>query len=270
MLVKAGHEFGIMVVVEGEGQFYDNLSEIFDGHTSLEHNLPIANYYDDVVQLMQHADTASTPTLVVLFGELLGENYLYQSQSAWKDPKIRTYVQEIQSSSSSPLAVPGSAPPYARGMTSIHASPETWDIGFRAVSRSIKKLDDAGVIVNAGSHGQVPGLSMHWEMWLLAEGGMSNHHVLRAATINGARTQALDQQIGSLEAGKLADLIVLDANPLDDIHNTNTVRYTMLNGRLYDSLSMNEIGNYNRPRTRFYWELEDYNGIDWNESWSGQ
>jgi cytosine/adenosine deaminase-related metal-dependent hydrolase len=105
-------------------------------------------------------------------------------------------------------------------------------------------------------------------MWLLSQGGMSNHHVLRAATLNGAKTLGLVDQLGSLEVGKLADLIVLDANPLDDIHNTNTVRYTMVNGRLYDSLSMNEVGNYDHPRTKFYWELQDTNGIEWNEAWA--
>jgi adenine deaminase len=94
--------------------------------------------------------------------------------------------------------------------------------------------------------------------------------ILRAATINGANTLGIDKQVGSLEVGKLADIIVLDKNPLEDIHNTNSVRYTMVNGRLYDSLSMNEIGNYNRPRTRFYWELQQRNGIDWNEAWGGR
>ena len=125
------------------------------------------------------------------------------------------------------------------------------------------------VLVNAGGHGNIQGLDLHWEMWLLAEGDWDNHRVLRTGTINGATTLGLDKQIGTLEVGKLADLIVLDANPLENIRNTNTVRYTMVNGRLYDSLSMNEIGNYDRPRGKFFWELTDYKGIDWNEAWSG-
>src|SRR5204862_446128 len=80
------------------------------------------------------------------------------------------------------------------------------------------------------------------------QGGMSNMRILHAATVNTANTLGVERQIGSLEVGKLADLIVLDRNPLEDIHNTNSVRYTMVNGRLYDSLSMDEIGNYSRPR----------------------
>jgi len=112
------------------------------------------------------------------------------------------------------------------------------------------------------------GLAMHWEMWLMAQGGMSNERILRAATLNGARALLLDDQIGSLAVGKLADLIVLDRNPLQDIHNTNSVRYTLVNGRLYDSLTLNEVGNYDRPRSRFYWEAGLRRGIDWNESWA--
>ncbi len=125
------------------------------------------------------------------------------------------------------------------------------------------------VLVNVGAHGQMPGLGMHWEMWALSEGGMSNHRVLRAATLNGARTLGLEKQIGTLEVGKLADLLVLDANPLENIRNTNTVRYTMVNGRLYDAFSMNEVGNYDRPCSKCFWELADYKSIDWNEAWGG-
>lgn len=268
-LVKAGREAGIMVDVEGESHFYNNIGMILDGHMALEHNLPLATYYDDIVQLMAHSDIANTPTLVVTFAELFGENYVYQKTRAWEHPKIQTYIQAT-TSGYSPLGAPHSAPPHVRGMTSIKVAEELWDVGFRAVSRSTRKLDEAGVTINAGSHGQMPGVAMHWEMWLLSQGGMSNHRVLRAATLNGARTLALDEQIGSLEPGKLADLIVLDKNPLEDIRNSNSVRYSLVNGRLYDAHSMNEIGNYDRPRTKFYWEIGDYHGIDWNEAWAGQ
>jgi adenine deaminase len=89
---------------------------------------------------------------------------------------------------------------------------------------------------------------------MLQQGGMSNLEALKCATINGAISLGMDEQIGSLKAGKLADLIVLDKNPLEDIHNSEFVHYSMVNGRLYDSATLNEIGNYDRKRTKFYFE----------------
>jgi hypothetical protein len=269
MLIKAGREAGIMVDVEGESNFYHNLTMILDGNTNLQHNFPVANYYDDVVQLMKAAQSSHTPTLVIVFGELLGENWIYQHDRVWEDPKARTFIQ-VTTSGYSPLAPGHYAPPWVRGMTTVLAAEALYDVGFRSVSRSMKKLDDAGVTVSAGSHGQAAGLAQHWEMRLLAEGGMANHRVLRAGTLNGARTLGLDGQIGTLEAGKLADLVVLDGNPLEDIRNTNTVRYTMVNGRLYDAYTMNEIGNYDRPRGKFYWEAgrQEPAAVDWNRAWA--
>ncbi|RBP52931.1 amidohydrolase family protein [Arenicella xantha] len=268
-LVKAARAAGIMVSIEGESHFYNNISSILDGHNTIEHNLPVANYYDDVVQLFAHSETASTPTLVALFGEILGENYIYQTSRTWEDPRIDSFVPEV-TSGYSPLGIQYAAPLYARGMTSLHADDERWEIGFRSVARSTKKLDDAGVLVNVGSHSQVQGMAMHWEMQLMSEGGMSNERVLRAATVNGATTLGLNKVLGSLEAGKLADLIVLDKNPLDNILNTKSVRQTMIGGRLYDSGSMDEIGNYDRPRSKFYWEQPDHTHSGWNRAASGQ
>ncbi len=265
-LIKAAREARLMVTPEGAADFYGNIGMILDGHVSIEHNLPAATLYDDLIQLISRSGTSLTPTVIVTTGETAGENYFYQTTRPWDDPKVRLYVQRLGRYSN--VSAPD-APPYARGMVTIHQADELWDIGFRSVARSLKKLDDAGGVVNTGGHGQLQGLDMHWEMWALAEGGMSNYRVLRAATLNGARTIGLDKQIGTLEAGKLADLIVLDGNPLESIRNTNTVRYTVVNGRMYDALTMNEIGNYDRPRGKFYWELQDYRGIDWNEAWGG-
>jgi len=268
MLVKAARERGVNIVVEGETHFYNNISMILDGHTNLEHNLPVATLYDDVVQLMAAADVGNTPTLVVAFGELFGENWAYQRSAVWQDPRVRTYIQACLSGYS-PLGTPYEAPPYARAMTSIHVADELYDIGVLAVSRSTKRLDDAGVRINAGSHGEMPGMAMHWEMALLAEGGMAPHRVLRAATLNTADSLGVGHQIGSLEVGKLADVIVLDDNPLDDIAHSTSVTMTMVNGRLYDSYTLDEIAPTPRTRGRFYWEVQDTHGIDWSEAWGG-
>jgi imidazolonepropionase-like amidohydrolase len=120
----------------------------------------------------------------------------------------------------------------------------------------LKKLTDAGVKINLGAHGQLQGLGAHWELWMLQQGGMSNYEALRCATINGAIYLGMDHQIGSLEVGKLADIIVLGKNPLDNIRNSEFVQYVMINGRLYNPETMDEIGNYDHKRSKFYFEME--------------
>ena len=101
---------------------------------------------------------------------------------------------------------------------------------------------------------------------MLQQGGMTNMESLRAATLNGAEYLGIGNDVGSLKVGKLADLIVLDKNPLEDISNTNSVTHTMVNGRLYDTETMNEMGNRDKPRTKFYWENNKYNqSFQWHE-----
>ncbi|MES1944157.1 amidohydrolase [Salinisphaera sp. PC39] len=268
-IVAAAREHGIMADAEGEAHFYFNLSMILDGYTALEHNLPVPTYHDDLIQLFAHSDTAHTPTLIILFGGQLGENYLYQTTRSWEDPRIRDFVPETTSGYNY-IASPHSAPPHVRGMTTAQVAEELWDIGIRSVADSMKELMDAGVTINAGSHGQIQGVGLHWEMWLLAEGGMSEHDVLRTATINGARTLNLDHRLGTLSPGKLADLIVLEDNPLADIRHTRSVSQTMINGRLYDSHSMDEIGNHPRPRGAFYWEQRETADGLWSPAWGNQ
>ena len=143
---------------------------------------------------------------------------------------------------------------------------EEYKNGHILVSETVKELSDAGVKVNIGAHGQLQGLAAHWETWMMAQGGMTNMEALKTATINAAEYIGAGNDIGSLKQGKLADLIVLSENPLDDIENTQTVEMVMVNGRLYDANTMDEIGNRPRERKPFWWEGNKYNqAFPWHE-----
>jgi imidazolonepropionase-like amidohydrolase len=123
-----------------------------------------------------------------------------------------------------------------------------------SVAKVAKELQDLEIKVNAGGHGQREGLAMHWEMWMMAQGGMTPLQAIRTATISPAQTLGLAKELGSIKAGKLADLIVIDGDISQDIRLSDRVTYTMINGRLYNAETMDEIGNYNNKRKAFYFE----------------
>ena len=240
-VIEAARELKVEVVPEGGSFYYHNLGMILDGHTTIEHNIPIATLYDDVVQLWKRSGTANTPTLIVCYGALNGENYWYQHTNVWEKERLLRFT---------PRSVIDT-----RSRHRTMAPEEEYENGYMQVSRSLKKLSDAGVKINMGAHGQIQGIGAHWEIWMMAQGGMTPHEALKTATINPAVSLGLDRYVGSLEAGKLADLLVMDKNPLDNIYNTETIKYTMVNGRLYDAETMNEVGNHSKTRTKFFWEL---------------
>jgi imidazolonepropionase-like amidohydrolase len=255
-IIEAASQQGVMVVPEGGSTTWYNLTHILDGHTGIEHNLPVAPLYEDFVKLWSASKTGYTPTLIVCYNAMNGENYWYQKTEVWKKDRLLKYTPRFIIDSRS----------RHRTMT----PDEEYENGHILIAKSCKKLLDAGVCVNLGAHGQLQGLGAHWELWCLQQGGMSNLQALRCATLNGARYLGLDGDIGSLEKGKLADLIILDKNPLDNILNSESVRYTMVNGRLFDCETMNEMGNYDTKRTKFYWEMPGYMpGFDWHEKTVG-
>lgn len=251
-VIKAAKELEIMVYPEGGSTFFHNLSMILDGHTSIEHNVPIAPLYSDVIQLWSASKTANTPTLIVNYGGLNGEYYWYQHTNVWDEEKLLKYT---------PRSIIDS-----RSRHRTMAPEEEYLYGHILTSQSCKKLVDAGVKICVGGHGQLQGLGVLWEMWNLSQGGMTNMEVLRAATIHGAEYIGMEDHLGSLKPGKLADLIVLDKDPSEDIYNINSAIFVMVNGRLYETTTMNEIGNYNVPRGKFFWEQEGYNdNFEWHE-----
>ncbi|MBI2221445.1 MAG: PD40 domain-containing protein [Acidobacteria bacterium] len=238
MIIKAARETGMMVVPEGGSLLYMNESQVIDGHTGVEHSLPVPVLYNDVVTLFAKSQSGYTPTMIVGYGGLSGEYYFYQHHNVWENRRLLTFV-------------PGDVVvPRSRRRTMAAED----DFNHVLIAKGAKKIADAGGLVHTGAHGQIQGIGMHWETWMFAQGGMSPIQALAAATINGARYLGMDADVGSLEQGKLADLVVLDRNPLDNIRNTDSVRMVMLNGRLYDAATMDEIAPTPRKRLPFYWE----------------
>jgi hypothetical protein len=184
---------------------------------------------------------ATTPTIVVTYGGPWGENLFYTTTDVLRDEKLATFTPFEEIYQKAARRVPG----WFDESQYIH----------REISDFIDDVVEAGGRAGVGSHGQLQGLGYHWELWLVGSSDhMTNHEALQIATIIGADVLGLDNDLGSLEVGKLADLVVLDANPLDDLHNTNTVRWVMKNGRLFEGATLNERWPEQRAPEGFYWQ----------------
>lgn len=255
-IIKAARELEMMVMPEGGSTYTHNMSMILDGHTGIEHNVPVVPLYKDVQELWSASKTGYTPTHVVNYASMSGEYYWYQKTNVWENERLLTYTPRsvIDSRSRHRVMIPD----------------EEYENGHILTAQSGKLLTDVGVKVNLGAHGQLQGLGAHWELWMFEQGGMTNMEALRAATLNGAHYLGMDHQIGSIETGKLADLVVLDRNPLENIRNTDSVVYTMVNGRLFDAATMDEVGNQPKKRLPFWWERDGYGDeFDWHAVSSG-
>ena len=238
-VIEAAHQLGMMVVPEGGSLLAHNLTMVVDGHTGVEHSVPVAKIYADVDQLWSASKTGYTPTLIVGYGGLWGENYWYAKTNVWEDARLNAFV---------PRRIID-----ARARRRTLAPDDEWN--HIELAKLATRLNNDGVSVQLGAHGQREGLGAHWELWMFVQGGMTPLQAIRAATLNGARYLGLDKDIGSLEPGKLADLIVLDANPLENIRNSESVRYTIVNGRMFDAATMNEIDNHPRTRQPFFFQI---------------
>ena len=226
----------MMVVPEGGGKLQQNLTMLVDGHTGLEHSLPIEKGYSDVTQLWKATKFGYTPTFVVSYGGMMGEEYWYDKTEVWKNPRLLRYT-----------------PSTVLDKRAIRrpTAPES-QYNHQNVARYAKTLRDNGVSVHIGAHGQREGLAAHWELWIMQQGGFTPWEALRGGTIDGAKHLGMSKDIGSIETGKLADLVVIDGDVLSDIRKSEFVEYTVLNGRVYESATMNEVGSKKKRKPFFF------------------
>ncbi len=246
MVVAAAQAEGMEVVPEGGSLFTLDMSLVQDGNSTVEHNVPLERFYDDVVSLWSQTSVGYTPTLVVAYGGPAGDPYWRAHSDVWRHPLLTRHAPPALLAAQNARREIAPEEDYVDGVT----------------AREARKLAVKGVPVAIGAHGQQPGLGAHWELWSFVRGGMTPVEALRAGTIVAATSLGYQKDVGSLEPGKLADLVVLDADPTADIRNTDKVARVMLGGRLYDAATLNEVATGTRKRLPYWWENGAGGGAD--------
>jgi Tol biopolymer transport system component len=239
-VIMAAKELGLTPTTEGGSNFTMNLTLMQDGYAGLEHSLPISPFFKDVVTLGAASKITYTPTLIVSYGGPSGRQHYLTTTNVDQEQRLRRFTPHDE---------------LDKWKTTGWNRSDQYVFPLHA--KQLTKWVEGGGKVGLGSHGEVQGIGTHWELWMMGSGGMKPHAALKAATIDSADAIGFAKHLGSLEVGKLADLIVLDANPLDDLRNTAKIAEVMKNGRLYDAATLNET--YPRQKAlepQWWWKLE--------------
>ena len=236
-VVEASKELEMMPTTEGALDIKLDMTHAIDGMAGSEHAMPIVPLFDDVVQLFAQSQTSYTPTLLVLYGGPWAENYFYTTEEVHDDVKLNRFMPHNVVDAKSKRR------PWFR--KDEHAFPR--------MAAQAAKILRAGGNVGIGSHGQLQGLGYHWEMWALQSGGMTPMETLRVATIGSAKIIGRETEVGSIEPGKFADMVILDKNPLENIRNTNTIRYVMKNGEMFEGDTLRQVWPVMRSLEPLWW-----------------
>lgn len=235
----AAHRFGLRVTAEG-GDIEYNLSMIMDGQTGWEHPIGNVPLYGDVTKFFGMANAFYSPTFLVGGASSWNEEYWYAESDVFKDPKLQSWLPWQ-------MLIPSTRRRMLRPAT---------DYSFQLIARSLADIVDAGGYGAIGSHGQQHGLGSHWEVWMAAT-GMGPMRALEVGTLHGAKYIGIDGETGSIKAGKLADLLVLNSNPLDNIRNTRDIKFVMKGGVAYDANTLDEVWPAKTPYGAHWWVNAD-------------
>lgn len=225
-IIKACRDQGLTPTTEGGLNYKTNMTNLLDGYPGHEHSIPVYPLYNDVIKAIAESKMTVTPTLLVAYGGPWAENYFFETEEPYKNKKMQHFM------------------PYdelAQKTRRVQGWFMKEEHVFQKHAQTMKKLVENGGSAGIGSHGEFQGLGYHWEMWAMQSGGLKNYDVLKVATITGAEALGLDGDVGSISTGKLADIVIMDKNPLENIRNTNTVSMVIKNGRVYNGDTLDEI-----------------------------
>ncbi len=240
-VVESARQLGLLPTCEGALDMKMDMTQIQDGFPGNEHAMTAVPLYDDIIQLFVRTGVSYTPTLQINAGGLPVEQFFFTTESPHSDAKLNHFTPHY----------------FVDHKTERLGWALPSEYIFSEVARSAAEIQRAGGLVGVGSHGELPGLGYHWEMQAYAAGGMTPHEILRAATMGSSKTIGRDREIGSLEPGKLADIVILNRNPLLNIKNTLSIDQVMKNGRLYDGNTLDEVWPRERRLPELWFEGPD-------------